>query len=123
MPSRDAQHLFEMLVLEGAQAGLSWITILRKREAYRRAFDGFDPEKMALLLAGPGPPASRRPIHRQEPAEDRGRRPQRAGVSGAARRHDDVVAWFWQFVGGRPKLKRWTRMRPGTGAHRRSRTP
>jgi len=46
VPSHDDRHLFEMLVLEGAQAGLSWITILRKREAYRRAFDGFNPEKI-----------------------------------------------------------------------------
>jgi len=44
---KDDRALFEMLVLEGAQAGLSWITILRKRENYRRAFDGFDPEKIA----------------------------------------------------------------------------
>ena len=47
VPSRDDRHLFEMLILEGAQAGLSWITILRKREGYRRAFDGFDPAKLA----------------------------------------------------------------------------
>jgi DNA-3-methyladenine glycosylase I len=47
VPSRDDQHLFEMLCLEGAQAGLSWITILRKRENYRRAFDRFDAQKMA----------------------------------------------------------------------------
>jgi len=46
-PVRDDRHLFEMLCLEGAQAGLSWITVLRKRENYRRAFDGFDPRKMA----------------------------------------------------------------------------
>ncbi len=46
-PSRDERHLFEMLLLEGAQAGLSWATILGKRESYRRAFDGFDPEKIA----------------------------------------------------------------------------
>jgi len=50
-PSRDDRHLFEMLILEGAQAGLSWITILRKRENYRRAFDGFDPRKMAAYDA------------------------------------------------------------------------
>src|SRR5947207_14774902 len=62
VPSYDDQHLFEMLCLEGAQAGLSWITILRKREHYRRAFDGFDAQKMARytpakqqkLLADPG---------------------------------------------------------------------
>src|SRR5215467_9351516 len=47
VPVTDDRLLFEFLVLEGAQAGLSWITILRKRDAYRRAFDGFDPEKVA----------------------------------------------------------------------------
>src|SRR5438445_4809339 len=47
IPSHDDRHLFEMLILEGAQAGLSWITILRKREAYRRAFDRFDARKIA----------------------------------------------------------------------------
>jgi len=62
VPSHDDRHLFEMLVLEGAQAGLSWITVLRKREAYRRAFAGFDPaavaafgpERCAELLQDPG---------------------------------------------------------------------
>src|SRR5437867_9062874 len=47
VPSHDDDHLFEMLILEGAQAGLSWITILRKRENYRRAFDRFDARKIA----------------------------------------------------------------------------
>lgn len=47
MPHHDDRALFELLVLEGAQAGLSWSTILAKRENYRRAFDGFDPKKMA----------------------------------------------------------------------------
>jgi len=47
VPSHDDRHLFEMLTLEGAQAGLSWITILRKRESYRLAFDRFDPQKIA----------------------------------------------------------------------------
>ena len=51
MPSRDDRDLFELLVLEGAQAGLSWATILRKREGYRAAFAGFDPE----VVAGFGP--------------------------------------------------------------------
>src|SRR5881409_1420077 len=61
-PLHDDQRLFEMLVLEGAQAGLSWSTILNKREAYRRAFDGFDPVRVAAfdtrrvksLLVDPG---------------------------------------------------------------------
>ena len=48
VPVHDEQKLFEFLLLEGAQAGLSWLTVLRKREAYRKAFDGFDPQKIAL---------------------------------------------------------------------------
>ena len=51
VPSRDDRHLFELLVLEGAQAGLSWATILRKREGYRRAFAGFDAEAVARFAA------------------------------------------------------------------------
>src|ERR1043166_8278583 len=62
VPSHDDRHLFEMLILEGAQAGLSWITILRKRPAYRKAFSNFDARKIARydrtkikqLLANPG---------------------------------------------------------------------
>ena len=61
-PVHDDRKLFEMLILEGAQAGLSWITVLKKREAYREAFDNFDPHKIALyddakieeLMANPG---------------------------------------------------------------------
>ncbi|HEU4753661.1 MAG TPA: DNA-3-methyladenine glycosylase I, partial [Armatimonadota bacterium] len=47
VPAHDDRHLFEMLILEGAQAGLSWDTILRKREGYRAAYHGFDPERVA----------------------------------------------------------------------------
>src|SRR5690606_32804480 len=62
VPKHDDRKLFEMLILEGAQAGLSWITILKRRDTYRRAFDGFDPAivaryddaKAATLLADPG---------------------------------------------------------------------
>lgn len=62
VPVRDDQKLFEMLLLEGAQAGLSWLTVLRKRDHYQKVFDGFDPEKIAKydtakreqLLADPG---------------------------------------------------------------------
>src|SRR3954462_5124899 len=61
-PVHDDRHLFEMLILEGAQAGLSWITILKRRETYRKAFHGFDPAKIARygekdvarLMADPG---------------------------------------------------------------------
>jgi DNA-3-methyladenine glycosylase I len=51
VPSHDQRHLYEMLTLEGAQAGLSWATILRKREGYRQAFAGFDPERVARFGA------------------------------------------------------------------------
>jgi DNA-3-methyladenine glycosylase I len=69
-PSRDERHLFEMLVLEGAQAGLSWSTILRKREGYRRAFRAFDPAVVAAfdaadvarLLDDPGIVRNRRKV-------------------------------------------------------------
>src|SRR2546422_6110989 len=47
IPEHDDRKLFEFLVLEGAQAGLSWLTVLKKREAFRKAFDGFDPERVA----------------------------------------------------------------------------
>lgn len=71
VPVHDDRALFEFLVLEGAQAGLSWITILRKRENYRLAFDGFDPavvarygpEKIAELLANPGIVRNRQKIN------------------------------------------------------------
>ncbi|MCP5150018.1 MAG: DNA-3-methyladenine glycosylase I [Ectothiorhodospiraceae bacterium] len=52
VPERDDRRLFEMLILEGAQAGLSWITILRKRDRYRDVFEGFDPERVARFDAG-----------------------------------------------------------------------
>ena len=70
VPEHDDRKLFEMLILEGFQAGLSWITILKKREAFRKAFDNFDPtivagygpEKMEVLMADPGIVRNRRKI-------------------------------------------------------------
>ncbi|MCI9333100.1 MAG: DNA-3-methyladenine glycosylase I [Oscillibacter sp.] len=69
-PEHDDRKLFEMLILEGFQAGLSWLTILKKREAFRRAFDGFDPvivagygpEKLEALMAAPGIVRNRRKV-------------------------------------------------------------
>src|SRR5699024_172624 len=69
-PVKDDQKLFEMLILEGAQAGLSWITILRRRENYRKAFDDFDPalvcqydqDKIEALLENPGIIRNRRKV-------------------------------------------------------------
>jgi DNA-3-methyladenine glycosylase I len=102
VPSHDPRHLFEMLILEGAQAGLSWITILRKREHYRRAFDGFNPEKIARytpariarLMADPGIVRNRLKV---EGAVRNARAFLRIGDEDG-----DVAAWFWQFVNGKP---------------------
>lgn len=106
VPLHDDRKLFEMLTLEGAQAGLSWRTILRKRDHYRRAFDGFDPRKIARydagkvrsLLADAGIVRNRLKI---------------ASTIGNARAFLSVQEEFgsfdrfvWQFVGGRPKMNR-----------------
>ncbi|HSG81188.1 MAG TPA: DNA-3-methyladenine glycosylase I [Gemmatimonadota bacterium] len=103
LPVHDDRKLFEMLILEGAQAGLSWETILKKREGYRRAFDGFDAGKIARY--GPGKIESL--------LTDRGIVRNRAKVAAAiqnARSFLDVQeefgsfdAYIWRFVDGVPK--------------------
>jgi len=106
VPQHDDRKLFEMLLLEGAQAGLSWITILRKREAYRRAFDGFDAQKMvkygakkrAALLADAGIVRNRLKIDSA------------IGNARAFLEVQDAVGSFdrfvWGFVDGEPIVKR-----------------
>ncbi|NMG43346.1 DNA-3-methyladenine glycosylase I [Aromatoleum toluvorans] len=102
VPTDDARTLFEFLVLEGAQAGLSWITVLRKRERYRAVFDGFDPErivrygdaKKAELLADPGIIRNRAKIDAAIVNARAWLDLQEAGT--------DPVAWLWSFVGGQP---------------------
>jgi len=107
VPSHDDRHLFEMLVLEGAQAGLSWITILKKRENYRVAYDGFDAERIARW--------SGRRIESllKDPGIVRNRLKLEAAVKNA-RAYLDVAAetgsfhdYIWSFVGGRPIVNRW----------------
>ena len=116
VPVHDDRKHFEFLVLEGAQAGLSWTIVLKKREGYRRAFDGFDPEKVARFSA---------------------RRIEKLALdSGIIRNHMKIEAavrnaraflkiqeefgsfdsYGWRFVDGRPKLNRWktTRQIPAT---------
>lgn len=109
-PSHDDRHLFEMLILEGAQAGLSWITILRKRPAYRIAFDNFDPEKIARytekkvakLLDNAGIIRNRAKVN--------------AAIDNAKaflqvrEEFGSFDKYIWQFVGGRPKINKWKRM-------------
>ncbi len=107
VPVRDERALFEMLVLEGAQAGLSWLTILRKREGYRRAFSGFDPERVARfdarrverLLADPGIVRNRMKLE-SAVRNARGVLALRGGPGGFA-------AFLWGFVGGRAVQNRW----------------
>jgi DNA-3-methyladenine glycosylase I len=111
VPSRDDRHLFEMLVLEGAQAGLSWSTILRKRENYRKAFAGFDPAKVARF------DARRRAALMRDPGIVRNRLKIEATVGNARQvlavqdERGSLAAYLWQFVDGRPIRNAWTKMR------------
>jgi DNA-3-methyladenine glycosylase I len=108
VPEYDDRALYEKLVLDGFQAGLSWITILRKRENFRRAFDDFDPEKIARYT----------PKKIERLMQDSGIVRNRAKVEGAvksARAYLDVMesgrfsALLWDFVGGQPKINRFRR--------------
>lgn len=108
VPEYDPRALWEKLTLDGFQAGLAWITILRKRETIRAAFDGFDPEKIARyddadrarLLADPGIIRSRAKIE--------------TAINGARiwldmrDRGEDFSAWLWSFTDGRPIQNAWT---------------
>lgn len=110
VPLHDERRLFEMLILEGAQAGLSWITILRKRENYRRAFDGFDPRlivdyddrKVAELLANPGIIRNRLKVS--------------AAVTNAAAylalcdQVGGLDPYLQDFIDGKPIQNRWSKM-------------
>ena len=106
VPLHDDAALFEMLCLEGAQAGLSWLTILRKRETYRKAFDGFDAEKMVRYDA-----AKRRRLL-QDPGIVRNRLKVEAFISNA-KAYLEIRAFFssfddylWQFTGGKVLRRR-----------------
>ncbi len=110
VPLHDDLALFEFLILEGAQAGLSWLTILRKRDAYRRAFAQFDPEKVARfgdkdvarLLADAGIVRNRLKIA--------------AAITNArlflevAAKHGSFDAFIWNFVDGKPTVNHWKRL-------------
>ena len=110
-PLHDDRRLFEMLVLEGAQAGLSWITILRKREKYREAFAGFDahrvarftPSRVDRLLADPGIVRNRQKV---ESAVNNARRALEVEET-----FGSFDAYIWQFVDGRPIVNAWTMMK------------
>lgn len=111
VPVRDDRTLFEFLVLEGAQAGLSWLTILKKRGNYRRLFEGFDPErvarfgerKIAALLADPGIVRNRLKVA--------------AAVANARaflavqEEFGSFASYIWGFTGGRPLVNRFRHLR------------
>ena len=107
VPVRDDRTLFEFLVLEGAQAGLSWATILRKREAYRAAFDGFDPAKVAryterrraALLADPGIVRNRLKVDSAVTNAQ--------AVLGVQREHGSLATYLWRFVDDAPIENGW----------------
>src|SRR5881275_673006 len=111
VPVHDDRKHFEFLVLEGAQAGLSWSIVLNKREGYRRAFSEFDPEKVARYTE------KRIQKLTLDPAIIRNRMKIEAAVRNARRllaiqeEFGSFDAYCWRFVDGRPKLNRWKTMR------------
>jgi DNA-3-methyladenine glycosylase I len=110
VPLHEDQRLFEFLCLEGAQAGLSWLTILKKRDNYRSAFADFDPQRVARF--------DRRRIERllHNPGIVRNRLKVEAAVSNARafvrvqREFGSFDTWIWSFVDGVPLQNRWRRM-------------
>jgi len=110
-PERDSRALFEKLVLDGFQAGLSWLIILRKREAFRRAFDGFDPRKIARW----------RPPRIEKLMQDAGIVRNRAKIEGTIanargflrieKEEGGFSPFLWQFVGGKTRRNSWRALR------------
>jgi DNA-3-methyladenine glycosylase I len=104
VPLHGDRELFELLTLEGAQAGLSWSTILKKREGYRAAFEGFDPERVARfstadverLLADPGIVRNRLKVESTV-----------ANARAVLELDGGLDELLWSFVGGAPKVNRW----------------
>jgi len=110
VPVYDDQLLFAKLILDGAQAGLSWITILRKRDHYWRAFDNFDPQliahyddaKIASLMADPGIVRNRQKINATIKNAQ--------GYLKIQSEHSSFSRYLWGFVGGEPIVNSWTSM-------------
>jgi DNA-3-methyladenine glycosylase I len=110
VPLHDDRRLFEMLILEGAQAGLSWLTILRRREGYRQAFDHFDPERIARY------DARKRAALLRDERIIRNRLKVEAAVGNAraflavSEEAGTFDRWIWELAGGAPKVNRRRRM-------------
>ena len=107
VPLKNSRKLFEFLILDGAQAGLSWLTILKRREGYRQAFDDFDPEKMARY--------GEKDIERLLKDERiiRNRLKIRSAIDNAKAyckmkdAGEDFGKWLWNWVGGKPIVNHW----------------
>lgn len=110
VPVHDDRKHFEMLLLEGAQAGLTWETILLRRDGYRRAFAEFDPRKVARFTA------KKKALLLKNPGIIRNRLKIDSAVTNAQaflavqEEFGSFDRYVWQFVGGKPKVNRWTRM-------------
>lgn len=102
VPTRDPARLFEYLLLEGFQAGLSWITVLRKRERYRQVLFGFDPQRLARMTD------EEIEARMQDPGIIRNRLKLQAARRNAQAwlRLDDPAGWLWSFVDGEPLINR-----------------
>lgn len=110
VPVHDDQKHFEMLLLEGAQAGLTWETILLRRDGYRRAFAEFDPKKVARFMK------KEKAVLLKNPGIVRNRLKIDSAVTNAQafltvqKEFGSFDRYVWQFVGGKPKVNRWVRM-------------
>jgi len=108
--STDDRHLFEMLILEGAQAGLSWSTILKKRSSYQQAYYGFDPERVARF--------TKKSVERLlgDPGIVRNRLKVNASIQNAKayleiqKEYGSFSEYVWSFVDGEPVVNRWRRL-------------
>lgn len=104
VPQHDDRRLFEKLVLEGAQAGLSWITVLRKREAYRRVFHGFDPVKVAAMTDAELETALQDPGIVRNRLKVLSARKNAHAFLAVQREFGSFDTFLWSFVGGAPKV-------------------
>lgn len=116
VPSRDDRHLFEMICLEGQQAGLSWITVLRKREAYRRAFHDFDPSRVAAM----GDAEIEALLGDASLIRHRGKltaiRDNARATLALQAEAGSLASWLWAFVEERPQQNGWASYRDAPAA-------
>src|SRR5262245_25328843 len=111
VPVHDDPRHFEFLVLEGAQAGLSWSIVLRKRDGFRRAFSGFDPERVARYTRAPSQKLVADPaIIRNRIQIEASVTNARAFLAGQAE-FGSFDSYCWKFVDGRPRVNRWKSMK------------